>query len=102
MAITKLSHVKERSSGNPNAGLYACIDYILNPEKTDNKHKPKKTKKRGIGGYAGSTTQNVYDRMMTTKREFHKVDGRQCYHFVISFSPGETDALTCFNVALDF
>lgn len=33
MAITKLSHVKERSSGNPNAGLYACIDYILNPEK---------------------------------------------------------------------
>ena len=40
--------------------------------------------------------------MMTTKREFHKVDGRQCYHFVISFSPGETDALTCFNVAQDF
>lgn len=33
MAITKLSHVKERSSGNPNAGLYACIDYILNPDK---------------------------------------------------------------------
>ena len=93
MAITKLSHVKERSSGNPNAGLYACIDYILNPEKTED---------RWIGGNAGSTTQNVYDRMMTTKREFHKVDGRQCYHFVISFSPGETDALTCFNVAQDF
>ena len=93
MAITKLSHVKERSSGNPNAGLYACIDYILNPEKTED---------RWIGGNAGSTTQNVYDRMMTTKREFHKADGRQCYHFVISFSPGETDALTCFNVAQDF
>lgn len=50
MAITKLSHVKERSSGNPNAGLYACIDYILNPEKTED---------RWIGGNAGSTTQNV-------------------------------------------
>lgn len=93
MAITKLSHVKERSSGNPNAGLYACIDYILNPDKTED---------RWIGGNAGLTTQNVYDRMMTTKREFHKADGRQCYHFVISFSPGETDALTCFNVAQDF
>ena len=79
MAITKLSHVKERSSGNPNAGLYACIDYILNPDKTED---------RWIGGNAGLTTQNVYDRMMTTKREFHKADGRQCYHFVISFSPG--------------
>ena len=68
MAITKLSHVKERSSGNPNAGLYACIDYILNPEKTED---------RWSGGDAGSTTQNVYDRIMTTKREVHKVDGRQ-------------------------
>ena len=29
MAITKLSRVKERKSGNPNAGLYNCIDYIF-------------------------------------------------------------------------
>ena len=51
MAITKLSHVKERKSGNPNAGLYNCIDYILNPDKTEERY---------IGGNAGSTTQEVY------------------------------------------
>ena len=86
MAITKLSHVKERKSGNPNAGLYNCIDYILNPDKTEERY---------IGGNAGSTTQEVYNRMMATKQEFRKLDGRQCYHFIISFAPGETDAITC-------
>ena len=65
MAITKLSHVKERKSGNPNAGLYNCIDYILNPDKTE---------ERWIGGNAGSTTQEVYNRMMATKQEFRKLD----------------------------
>ena len=61
MAITKLSHVKERKSGNPNAGLYNCIDYILNPDKTEERY---------IGGNAGSTTQEVYNRMMATKQNF--------------------------------
>lgn len=37
-----------------------------------------------------------------TKQEFRKLDGRQCYHFIISFAPGETDAITCFNIAQDF
>ena len=68
MAITKLSHVKERKSGNPNAGIYNCIDYILNPDKTEERY---------IGGNAGSTTQEVYNRMMATKQEFRKLDGRQ-------------------------
>ena len=40
--------------------------------------------------------------MMATKQEFRKLDGRQCYHFIISFAPGETDAITCFNIAQDF
>ena len=39
---------------------------------------------------------------MATKQEFRKLDGRQCYHFIISFAPGETDAITCFNIAQDF
>ena len=36
MAITKLLHIKERKQGNPSAGLYACIRYILDDEKTEN------------------------------------------------------------------
>ena len=63
---------------------------------------PDKTEERWIGGNAGSTTQEVYNRMMATKQEFRKLDGRQCYHFIISFAPGETDAITCFNIAQDF
>ena len=51
MAITKLSHVKERKSGNPNAGLYNCIDYILNPDKTEERY---------IGGKRGVPLHRKY------------------------------------------
>lgn len=93
MAITKLMHVKERKNGNPHGGMYACIDYILNPEKTES---------YWIGGNAGTETETVYQKFMETKQDFQKLDGRQCYHFVISFRPGETDPVTAYNVAQEF
>ena len=93
MAITKLMHVKERKNGNPHGGMYACIDYILNPEKTESSW---------VGGNAGTKTEKVYQNFMETKQDFQKLDGRQCYHFVISFRPGETDPVTVYNVAQEF
>ena len=93
VAITKLMHVKERKNGNPHGGMYDCIKYIIDPEKTEN---------YWIGGNAGTKTDQVYQNFMETKREFQKLDGRQCYHFVISFRPGETDPVTAYNVAQEF
>ena len=39
---------------------------------------------------------------METKNVFQKKWGRQGYHFVISFPPGETDEKTCFSIGKEF
>ena len=51
MAITKLLHIKERKQGNPSAGLYACIRYILDDEKTENQI--------WVGGNCGTEVQEI-------------------------------------------
>lgn len=80
MAITKLLHIKERASGNPAAGLEAAITYISNPAKTQNGR---------LMGSLNCTFQNAYKKMIATKKIYGKEDGRQGYHYIISFNPGE-------------
>lgn len=85
MALTKLMHMKQCRKGNPARHLKNGISYIMQEKKTDYG--------RWIGGNAGSTWQEVYQTMLETKQEFGKQNGRQGYHFVISFkedaAPGE-------------
>lgn len=94
MGITKLMHIKQRANGNPSAGLYACIKYILNEEKTEDNI--------WIGGNCGTTVNEVFHSMMDTKNAFGKADGRQGYHFVISCAPGEADIEQMYDVLSDF
>lgn len=93
MAITKLLHQKE-CKGTPSRHLKNAIYYILNPQKTE----------QGllIGGNCGVTPQEVYQAMLQTKREFQKTNGRQGYHFVISFRPGEADWETAYQIGQEF
>ena len=78
MAITRMRHIKESGGSH---GLKRSITYIMNPDKT----------KDGllVGGNAGLTPQEVFDAMMETKHHFDKTKGRQGYHFVISWKPGD-------------
>ncbi|MBO5259031.1 MAG: relaxase/mobilization nuclease domain-containing protein [Agathobacter sp.] len=92
MAITKLMHMKECPEWKPQH-LYNAIHYILDEEKT---------KEIWIGGNAGVECQEVFENFMETKRFWNKEEGRQGYHFVISFSPGEVDENKCFEVAEEF
>ena len=78
MAITKLSNIGMPQGGGA-AHLKNCITYIMNPAKTEGM----------IGGNSGTTPQEVYQVMLETKQEWEKEGGRQGYHFVISFPPGE-------------
>ena len=93
MAVTKLMHIKEQK-GNPSAGLKKCIRYIMDPQKSEGG--------TWTSSNCGDTPQECYEEMIKTKQEFRKTDGRQGYHFVLSFPPGETDELTVFNVAKEF
>lgn len=93
MAITKLMNIKSSPHG---AGrhLYNSIKYIVNPEKTE----------EGllIGGNSGSEVNEIYDVMMNTKRDWDKTDGRQGYHFVLSWKPGEIDSQKAYIMMEEF
>lgn len=91
MAITKLSNIGTPQGGGA-AHLKNCISYILNSDKT----------KGLVGGNAGTTPQEVYQVMMDTKQEWEKENGRQGYHFVISFPPGEATKEEAYAVINDF
>lgn len=94
MATTILKNIKEAKNRKPSQHLQNAISYIMNPEKTENG--------LWVGSNCGITAQEIYSSMMTTKNEFHKTWGRQGYHFVISFRPGEADERTCYNVGKEF
>lgn len=55
-----------------------------------------------IGGNAGVTAEEAYRTMLDTKEYFGKLEGRQGYHFIISFAPGETDPETAMSIAMEF
>ena len=88
MATTILRNMKEAKNRKPSAHLHNAIDYIMNPEKTENG--------MWIGSNCGITSQEIYDAMMTTKNEFNKTWGRQGYHFVISFK-GSLARIYCYS-----
>lgn len=98
MAITKLMHMKEAKVGIPSLHLKNSIDYVL-----DVKNFGKKTGYgRWVGGNTGIEANEIYNEFMNTKNFFQKINGRQGYHFVISFPPGEADAQKTFDVAKEF
>lgn len=94
MAITKLLHIKENKKGTTSSGLYGCINYILNEEKTE--------ERLWVGGNCGTEVQDVYQTMLETKRNFEKMNGRQGYHFILSFQPGEVNAEQAYQVVNEF
>ena len=91
MAITKMRHVKEAGGSN---GLKRSITYIMNPAKT--------MEGLLIGGNAGTSPEEVFTTMMDTKQQFDKTGGRQGYHFVLSWKPGDITKELAYEVAGEF
>lgn len=90
MAVTRLLHLKQSEKSFPSGSLWRCIHYIFNREKTED----------GLwtGGNCGSSAGEIYHSMMETKQCWNKMDGRQGYHFIVSFEKGETDEETAYQV----
>lgn len=89
MAITKILYMKDCGNHNPGKHLKQAIDYILVPEKTE--------EKLFVSGI-NCQTQYAYEQMKATKVQFGKTDKRQGYHIIISFEEGEVDAATAFEI----
>ena len=93
MAITKLMNIKDTGTSDHAGHLNRLLTYMMNPEKTQEEAKV---------GAVNCIPESASITMQQTKDSFGKVTGRQGYHFVISFKPGETDADTAYKIAEEF
>ena len=80
MAITKILNIKESEGRNPASHLKNALEYIQNPDKTE---------ECVLVGCINCLPDTAFEQMEETKNIFHKTGKRQGYHVIISFSPEE-------------
>ena len=80
MAITKILNIKESDGRNPASHLKNALEYIQNPDKTE---------ECVLVGGINCLPDTAFEQMKETKNIFHKTGKRQGYHVIISFSPEE-------------
>ena len=80
MAITKILNIKESEGRNPASHLKNALEYIQNPDKTE---------ECVLMGSINCLPDTAFKQMEETKNIFHKNSKRQGYHVIISFSPEE-------------
>ena len=85
MAITKI-HAR-------NVRLDGAINYVINGDKTEDQI---------LTAYLNCDPGCAYRQMMETKREIGKTGGRQCYHIIQSFQPGEITPELALQLAQEF
>lgn len=86
-------HMKDSGSGFHGRHLRRSINYILNPDKTQDG--------RLIGG-VNCQPDMAFEQMKETKRKFGKIDQRQGYHIVLSFKEGEITPDTAYEITEKF
>ena len=80
MAITKILNIMESESRNPASHLKNALEYIQNPDKTE---------ECVLVGSINCLPDTAFEQMEETKNIFHKTGKRQGYDVIISFSPEE-------------
>ena len=80
MAITKVLNIKESEGRNPASHLKNALEYIQNPDKTE---------ECVLVGGINCLPDTAFEQMKETKNIFYKTGKRQGYHVIISFSPEE-------------
>lgn len=81
MAITKILNINCATEGNPAAHLKNALEYIQNPDKTEQCH---------LVGSVNCLPDTAYEQMIDTKSLYGKSGKRQGYHVIISFPPEES------------
>ncbi len=80
MAITKILNINCATGGNPVTHLKNALEYIQNPDKTEECH---------LVGSVNCLPDSAYEQMLDTKKVHGKTRKRQGYHVIISFPPNE-------------
>ena len=85
--------MKDSGSSYHGQHLKISIDYVMNPEKTQEGR---------LVGAINCQPENAFEQMRATKRIFMKEDKRQGYHFIISFKEDEVDPDVAFEITEKF
>ena len=85
MAITKILARSTR--------LDAAVNYVINGDKTED---------HILTAYLNCDPGLAARQMMETKEEIGKTGGRQCYHIIQSFQPGEVTPELALEIAREF
>lgn len=93
MAISKILHMKEGGGGFQARHLKRSLEYVMNPEKTQNGR---------LVGAVNCQADAAFRQMMDTKQKFGKTDKRQGYHIILSFKEGETEPDKAFEITQRF
>ena len=93
MAISKITHMKDTASTYHGKHLKASIGYVT---------KDWKTQDGKLVGVINCLPDHIFEQMRATKNLFGKNEGRQGYHIVLSFKPGEAYPETAFEIAGKF
>ncbi len=80
MAITKILNIHCATKGNPAAHLKNALEYIRNPDKTEQCR---------LVGSVNCLPDSTYEQILDTKQVHGKSGKRQGYHVIISFPPDE-------------
>ena len=92
MAITKILNIKESEGRNPASHLKNALEYIQNPDKTE---------ECVLVGGINCLPDTAFEQMEETKNIFHKTGKRQGYHVIISFSlEGKLNSVNNYCIAV--
>lgn len=93
MAISKILHMKDSGNSFHARHLKRSIDYVMNPEKTQNGR---------LVGAINCQADMAFEQMMDTKKQFGKTDKRQGYHIILSFKEDEVEPDRAFEITQRF
>lgn len=85
--------MKDTGSGFHGKHLKDSINYVMNPEKTQDGR---------LVGSVNCQPEQAFEQMRATKQKFNKVDKRQGYHLILSFAEDEVSPDTAFEIVGKF
>ena len=92
LALIKYTENPAKTSVDSFKALHDVLDYDMNGDKTE-----QKLYVTGIN----CLPETAYERMMMTKRQFHKTDGVLAYHAYQSFKAREVTAQECHRIGIE-
>lgn len=96
MGTLKMLHMKACKGRNKARHLKNALEYIYNPKDTN------RVSEKWMGGNCGQNAKEIYENMIRWKKICGKEEGRQGYHYILTFAKGELDEELAHRVTQEF